>query len=71
MTSGSTFDLRSVTAQTMYNPLFAPAKIEVSAAWGYAMGKVKELLLAPDEVIEDELSNLQGFLSFIAGLFVP
>ncbi len=54
MTSSSTFDLRSVTAQTMYNPLFAPAKIEVSAAWGYAMGKVKELLLAPDEVIEDE-----------------
>ena len=33
--------------------LFAPAKIEASAAWGYAMGKAKELLIAPDEDIED------------------
>ena len=34
--------------------LFAPAKIEVSAIWGYAMGKVKELVVGPDEVLEDE-----------------
>ena len=34
--------------------LFAPAKIEASAAWGYAMGKAKELLIAPDEDISGD-----------------
>ncbi len=34
--------------------LFAPAKIEASAAWGYAMGKAKELLIAPDEDISED-----------------
>ena len=32
--------------------LFAPAKIEASAAWGYALGKAKELLIAHDESVD-------------------
>jgi len=46
---------RPVLIDAHVNPdeLFAPAKIEVSAAWGYAMGKAKELLIATDEALDD------------------
>lgn len=43
-----------IDAQVNPDELFAPAKIEVSAAWGYTLGKVKELLVAPDEIVLEE-----------------
>ncbi len=43
-----------IDAHVNPDELFAPAKIEVSAAWGYAMGKAKELLIAVDEVLDDD-----------------
>ena len=47
---------RPVIIDAHVNPdeLFAPAKIEASAAWGYALGKAKELLVASDETLDDD-----------------
>ena len=42
-----------IDAHVNPDELFAPAKIEVSAAWGYALGKAKELLIAGDEMLDD------------------
>ena len=49
-------ETRPIVIDAHVNPdeLFAPAKIEASAAWGYALGKAKELLVATDEVLDDE-----------------
>ena len=41
-----------IDAHVNPDELFAPAKIEASAAWGYAMGKAKELLIAADEALD-------------------
>ncbi len=46
-----------IDAHVNPDELFAPAKIEVSAAWGYALGKAKELLIAGDEVLDEALDR--------------